>query len=311
MLINYFAGVTKARFESRSTIDGLRGGLKSLLGALALLACAGQCFGDALPASAPAKVKVVTKREGILTRVMVRNSETTDMTSTVEIKSVNMRSSVPLPFTLTVPAGETVEAFTLSPENPAEEWSYSYVNHYTVGRHSAQHDDSHLYALPFMPGATFKCTQGYNGSFSHHGPDSYAVDFKMNVGTAVHAAREGVVVSVKDDSSKGGASRKYEDDANIIVIQHPDGTMAHYCHLSARSAKVKVGQKVVAGDFLALSGNTGFTSGPHLHFAVFKARDGHGRETIPVRFRTAEANGVILAAGKTYRAAASAPLAKN
>ncbi len=96
----------------------------------------------------------------------------------------------------------------------------------------------------------------------------------MPEGTPVHAAREGVVVSVKDDSEKGGSHRKFEDCANMVTVQHADGTMAHYCHLSPHSAKVRVGQKVRAGDWLAASGNTGFTSGPHLHFAVFKARNG-------------------------------------
>ena len=133
----------------------------------------------------------------------------------------------------------------------------------------------------------------------------------MPVGTPVLAAREGVVVSIKDQFEKGGANRKFEDCANMIVIQHPDGTMAHYCHLSPRSAKVKLGEKVRAGDLLAASGNTGFTSGPHLHFAVFKARDGRGRETIPVKFRTAEGSDITLVSGKIYRALDAAVMAKN
>jgi len=63
--------------------------------------------------------------------------------------------------------------------------------------------------LPFAPGATFKCTQGYNGKYSHQGSDLYAIDFKMPVGTPIHAARGGVIAKIKDVSSKGGADRKY------------------------------------------------------------------------------------------------------
>ena len=97
----------------------------------------------------------------------------------------------------------------------------------------------------------------------------------------------------------------------MVVVQHPDGTMAHYCHLAPNSSKVRVGTKVRAGELLAASGNTGFTSGPHLHFAVFKARNGHGRETIPVKFRTADGSGVTLVSGKSYRAADPSPIARN
>lgn len=306
MLKTNFAGAAKAHLtELRSIADGLRGSLKSMLvGTLAVFA-AGQSFGGSLPA----KIKVVSEASGGLTQIFVENKETTDMTATIEIEAQNMECSVPLPHTLTVPAGSKVPAFTLAPKTTGAEWSYNWVNHYTVGRFDARHDDSVLYTLPYMPGASFKVSQGYHGSFSHHGPDEYAIDWKMPEGTPILAAREGKVVSVKDDSTRGGASRKYEDDANLIIVQHSDGTMAHYCHLQARSAKVKVGDKVRAGELLALSGNTGFTSGPHLHFAVFKAKNGFGRETIPVRFRTAEGNGITLANGKTYKAIDAAPLA--
>ncbi len=272
---------------------------------MVLLGCVGTSFGDSLPG----KLKVMTEREGETTRFLVRNYETTDMTATIEVGAVNMKSDVDLPQTVTVPAGKTVQAFTLTATN--SDWSFNYTNHYTVGAQTAVHDDAYLYSLPYTPGTSFKVTQGYKGAFSHTGPDEYAIDWKMAEGTPVNAAREGVVVSVKDQFTKGGANRKYEDCANIVMVQHSDGTMAHYCHLAPNSAKVKVGQKVRAGDQLAASGNTGFTSGPHLHFAVFKARNGYGRQTIPVKFRTANASGVTLVSGESYRAADPSVLARN
>lgn len=308
-IFNNCAGVAKApKKPLRSRFDGLRGSLKSLLGTMVLLGCVGASFGDSLPG----KVKVITERDGAKTRFLMKNFESTDMTATLELAAVNMKSSVPLPCTITIPAGKTVEALTLTPTTGADgDWSFNYTNHYTVGRRDAVHDDAHLYSLPYAAGTTFKVSQGYHGTFSHTGPDEFAIDWKMPEGTPVLAAREGVVVSVKDEFDKGGPLRKFEDCANMVTVQHVDGTMAHYCHLSPHSAKVRVGQKVRAGDLLAASGNTGFTSGPHLHFAVFKARDGFGRETIPVKFRTANGSGVTLVSGQSYRATDPSIMARN
>ena len=258
-------------------------------------------------ASAPKLFNVVTKREGNVTRFYVDNREANEVTATFELKTSNLTSTQPLPFTATFPAKQLSEAFSVSPVDADKPWDYSYTSHYTVGSTHAQHDDSYVYRLPFAPGATFKCTQGYNGKYSHSGSDQYAIDFKMPVGTPIHATRGGVVAKIKDDSSKGGADRKYEDQANYVLIRHDDGTLGNYAHLSKGGVKVELGQRVEAGELIALSGNTGFSSGAHLHFSVFKTKDGKGRVSIPVKFETAESSAVTLAEGKTYRSSPMRP----
>ena len=259
------------------------------------------------PSAAPKLFNVVTKREGNVTRFYVDNREANDVTATFEINATNLKSTQALPYTATFPAHQLTEAFSVSPVEEDKQWSYNYTSHYTVGSIHAQHDDSHVYRLPFAPGATFKCTQGYNGKYSHQGSDLYAIDFKMPVGTPIHAARGGVIAKIKDDSSKGGADRKYEDQANYVLIRHDDDTLGNYAHLSKGGVKVVIGQRVEAGELIAVSGNTGFSSGAHLHFSVFKTKDGKGRVSIPVRFETADDVAVTLAEGKTYRSSPMKP----
>jgi len=243
--------------------------------------------------------KVTTNR---VTCFHVHNLQSGDVTVTLEAKLKNYASEIPLPCTLTIPANGDVEAFRIHTVDPNADSKWSYTYFATWGSLTAQHDDTTVYALPFASGAAYPVSQGFHGAFSHTAGDSYAIDFKMDIGTPVHAARNGVVVGVKDDSTVGGAEKKFEWDANYIHIRHDDGTIAQYVHLQKGTARVKVGDAIKAGQWIGCSGNTGHTTGPHLHFAVFKAADGKNRQTIPVRFK---ADGLIaqtLKEGATYRA---------
>jgi len=99
----------------------------------------------------------------------------------------------------------------------------------------------------------------------------------------VLAARAGVVMQVESDFDKAGLNReKYGGRANFVRILHDDGTMALYAHLKPEGVMVRVGQRVQAGQQIGLSGNTGFTTGPHLHFAI-QVNRGMRLESIPFR----------------------------
>jgi murein DD-endopeptidase MepM/ murein hydrolase activator NlpD len=139
------------------------------------------------------------------------------------------------------------------------------------------------YLLPLQQ-AQFRIDQGYGGHFSHRDEQNrYAVDFAAEIGTPVLAARDGVVMQVESDFDKAGLNlERYGGRANFVRILHDDGTMTLYAHLKSEGALVRVGQRVRAGQQIGLSGNTGFTTGPHLHFAV-QVNRGMKLESIPFR----------------------------
>jgi murein DD-endopeptidase MepM/ murein hydrolase activator NlpD len=94
-----------------------------------------------------------------------------------------------------------------------------------------------------------------------HPSGHYAVDYGVPTGTPVKAAASGTVVAV----GSGSGARSY---GNNIEISHADGFSTMYAHLN--SSNVRIGQTVTQGEVVAQSGNTGFSSGPHLHFELRK-----------------------------------------
>ena len=153
-----------------------------------------------------------------------------------------------------------------------------------VGEPGAQHRPSRPYRAPFALAQRFEVTQAPPDAVTHVGPSSRnAVDIAMPVGTAIHAAREGVVINVAARHFKTGLSLQNMDEANFVQILHDDGTHAIYAHLQLDTVRVKIGQRVARGEYIANSGNTGFSSGPHLHFVVLH-NVGLRSESVPVTF---------------------------
>ena len=146
-----------------------------------------------------------------------------------------------------------------------------------------QDDSSYIYALPYEEGKSYRLVQGYFGPFSHK--ERAALDFKMKRGSKITAAREGVVVRVKEDGDRGGWNRKYRSDGNNIVIQHADGSRAGYWHIKHDGALVNVGDTVKKGQPIAISGKTGFAIVPHLHFLVWTNKSGNWQQ-VATRFQT-------------------------
>lgn len=247
-------------------------------------------------------IRISNQKKDGRTEFYVENLQSADVTVTLEMELKNLKASAAVPFTATIPPRTKIPVFNVVPEDPKEDSSWSYTYYATWGNTEVKHDDSYMYFLPYAAGVTYPVSQGFHGKYSHTGGDCFSIDFKMPEGSPVHAARDGVVVGIKDDSDLGGSSKKYEWDANYILVKHPDGTLGHYVHLQKGGVKVKVGDSVKPGQFIGLSGNTGHSTGPHLHFAVFKARTGKLRETVPVKFRTTPLLAEVLSEGQSYKA---------
>ncbi len=191
---------------------------------------------------------------------------------------------------LLAPGSDTVlmKLERIDPDTPVEVgFSYQYI----FGHPGARHRSDQLYRLPFPEAEAHLVSQAYPNVSTHAAvADRHAIDFEMPVGTEVFAARSGIVVEVIDDFVGGGVDfERYAGSGNYLRILHDDGTFALYGHLSWNSIAVVPGQRVGRGEHIADSGNTGFSTGPHLHFVVQRNSAG-AVESVPVMF--ADAAGV-------------------
>jgi murein DD-endopeptidase MepM/ murein hydrolase activator NlpD len=223
---------------------------------------------------------------------------------TVTIRATLENTSVAplLPLTVEVPIGVTQALCHFTVADPLYPWHFHYIWRVHCGSRSARPDDSVVYTLPYPRGITRQIIQGFHGKFSHTGQYDHAIDWAMPVGSPVCAARDGLVVKIKADSDQGGPTRDFIDKANFISILHSDGTIGVYNHLQREGARVTVGQRVKAGDLIALSGNTGFSSQPHLHFHVCSPLDGEIVRTFPIKFRVSPTAAIYLVEGQSYTA---------
>ncbi|MFA7252370.1 MAG: peptidoglycan DD-metalloendopeptidase family protein [Candidatus Paceibacterota bacterium] len=109
------------------------------------------------------------------------------------------------------------------------------------------------YQKPFVGGTKTQGLHGYN-----------AVDYGLPVGTQLYAAAAGEVIISKSAGWNGGYGV-------YVVIKHPNNTQTVYGHMS--KTVVSVGQTVTKGQLIGYSGNTGNSTGPHLHFEIRGAKN--------------------------------------
>lgn len=195
----------------------------------------------------------------------------------------NVTASPDLPHNFVVAPGTSSTLFKVIPSIPGQATKFSLEYRYIVGSPINNYVSNTLYLPPIAPGIRFQITQAFGGEFSHNdAQNQYAVDIMMPVNTPIYAARGGIVLDVDNDYFESGTKQTLASKANSIRILHDDGSMSVYAHLAVESALVYPGLTVATGDRIGFSGNTGLTTGPHLHFAV---QVNHGMELVSVPFQ--------------------------
>ena len=244
---------------------------------------------------------VYAAKEGDLTVLYAENREVCAVSVKLSLTLDNLSVLEPGDGIYTVPANTDhyrLAALEKIREHGKSSYSYNYSAVYGDVRQTT-YDHDYIYDLPFRSGLQARVDQGYNGTFSHQGEN--ALDFNMKEGTEVCAARAGLVIAVVQHFNENCWRDECKKMANYVLIQHSDGTIAEYNHLLFNGAKVRVGDMVEKGELIALSGNTGYTRGPHLHFDCYLPGF-DARRTLITKFRTGKGNNTAyLAENKTYK----------
>ncbi len=226
----------------------------------------------------------ITIEDNKSAKLLVRNDFAIPIRVSVNVKGHNItppkaQNNIPLH------PGETREAFSITAGVDGKEWRYTWTSELHPGLEQVDHDAGVIYDLPFSSKTPYSISQGPNGSFSHYGVNSNAIDWAMPVGTEILAAREGTVIGYRENSNIGGSSPKYKSEQNYIWVQHSDGTVGQYHHLKKGGVLVEIGDPVRRGQLIGLSGNTGYSSVPHLHFHISGSLEkGDVFQTFPITF---------------------------
>lgn len=243
-------------------------------------------------------VRIYSEKENGEVRYYIDNNEWCPVSVVFDFELKNMKSSKGPQFTVVIPAQSSkYPVTTLKPYKENELYGFKYKTTIILGNVHAVHDQGYVYELPFPPGKTYKVFQGYNGRFSHVGQN--ALDFSMAVGDSVLAARSGVVVDVVQHNHQSCMDPGCEKFNNYILVYHEDGTFGEYAHIRKDGSLVMPGDSISAGCAIALSGDVGFTSGPHLHFIVYLPGK-KGKKSVKTLFRTQNNTPEYLVEGASY-----------
>ena len=200
---------------------------------------------------------------GLNTRVVAINKRFYPVTVNLKIKGENIDFSNELiSYGLLPDQKKTLLAFNQVDAYSPANYDIAYD---TVYGHTEIQPDEFDYSLP-LDIKEIRCSKYHSRSSAAH-----AIDFSVPVNTPVLAARSGIVIALRKDSKISTRDKRYLSEGNYIIIHHKDGTFSEYHHLDTDGVIVGLGEFVSQGQLIGYSGNTGFSTAPHLHFAVTRA----------------------------------------
>jgi murein DD-endopeptidase MepM/ murein hydrolase activator NlpD len=221
-------------------------------------------------------------------KLMASNVSQVPLTFSIQFDTRRYLVDGPAQITRTLPAGHSLVLPVTERSDARNDDRRSLRCQWTIGNKDAVHDEELVYMLPYAAGRSYRVLQGFGSRFSHTGTEQFAVDFKMNEGTPVHAARGGIVARIEKSYARGCWSDECAGEANYIIILHEDETTGEYYHLQQDGVLVETGDRVSAGQLIGLSGNTGHSALPHLHFGIYRAIDRGKEQSVPFRFLSAD-----------------------
>lgn len=236
-------------------------------------------FRDRMMEKLDTQVKLETRKHDAGETLLVRNDLFAPVDIELKLENVENAVGAPTkPIRWVLPPRSQIRLATLAPRDASKPLKYTPKLRHALGDPRLI-PKPYKYPLPWR-GGPFRLTQGANGQYSHFTPKGrYAVDIAMPEGTPIVAARGGMVVKIENEQSGRGNNPA----GNFVRILHDDGTMGVYLHLMKGSVAVREGQRVETGTRIARSGNTGNSTGPHLHFVV-QRNVGLTIESIPFDF---------------------------
>ncbi len=236
-------------------------------------------FRDRMVEKLDTQVRLETRKHAAGETLLVRNDLFAPVDIELKLENVDNVVGAPAkPIRWVLPPRSQIRLATLAPRDASKPIRYTPKLRHALGDPRLL-PKPYKYPLPWR-GGPFRLTQGANGQYSHFTPKGrYAVDIAMPEGTPIVAARGGMVVKIENEQSGRGNNPA----GNFVRILHDDGTMGVYLHLMKGSVAVREGQRVETGTRIARSGNTGNSTGPHLHFVV-QRNVGLAIESIPFDF---------------------------
>ncbi|MBC7806435.1 MAG: M23 family metallopeptidase [Akkermansiaceae bacterium] len=216
---------------------------------------------------------------------------------TIRLELQNMQCDKPIPVTANVMARKTrFNVANVWAKTPGEEFHYRFKYSSIFGQIRSGVSHKHIYVPPYQ-GGKYVVSEVFPDAraIPKQPHDEHFVTWRMPVGTKVCAARGGVLIAYRMDVQQREAS-----PGNYVVVRHDDGTYGRYIHLQQNALFARLGQKVVVGQLLALSGASGAATYPQLSLQVYQPISGYTRRGFPLTFRTSKNEIVPLKPGKQY-----------